>query len=217
MAGKNIDSAGALEPLLEGDALRAAFRRRRDENEYAKIPFDQENKFIQGGWIVHKRTQSHLWMKTQKHPEVILEDRVWCLLYRMGYPRLSGPKFSVLIQSGSSGSDAKRISVMAIDDETAVVVECRARQHRGRRSFQKEIEEFEACKRKISSAKREHSRKPDELYDLIESCSPGPYLELFARGTRAGWTAWGNQADDNYTPTWKTYANHSQARLIAAE
>jgi N6-adenosine-specific RNA methylase IME4 len=61
----------------------------------------------------------------------------------------------------------------------------------------------------MSSRKREHSRKPDEQYDLIESCSKGPYLELFARGTRPGWTYWGNQADESYRPTWKTYAYNS--------
>lgn len=61
----------------------------------------------------------------------------------------------------------------------------------------------------MSSRKREHSRKPDEQYDLIESCSKGPYLELFARGTRPGWTYWGNQADESYKPTWKTYAYNS--------
>lgn len=61
----------------------------------------------------------------------------------------------------------------------------------------------------ISSQKREHSRKPDEQYKLIESCSPGPYLELFSRGNRKNWTCWGNQADD-YFPTWDTYSNHSQ-------
>jgi N6-adenosine-specific RNA methylase IME4 len=53
----------------------------------------------------------------------------------------------------------------------------------------------------LGTRKREHSRKPDEQYDIIESCSPGPYLELFGRGTRKGWTTWGNQADDSYTPT----------------
>ena len=54
----------------------------------------------------------------------------------------------------------------------------------------------------IRSQKREHSRK-------LESCSPGPYLELFARGPRANWTTWGNQADQYY-PDWPTYANHSK-------
>lgn len=62
----------------------------------------------------------------------------------------------------------------------------------------------------ISSRKREHSRKPDEQYDLIESCSWGPFLELFGRGRREGWTTWGNQAEE-YIPDWKTYSNHSQS------
>ena len=45
----------------------------------------------------------------------------------------------------------------------------------------------------LTSQKREHSRKPDEFYELIERCSPGPYLELFARRPRDGWTQWGNE------------------------
>jgi N6-adenosine-specific RNA methylase IME4 len=45
----------------------------------------------------------------------------------------------------------------------------------------------------FSSRKREHSRKPDELYEILESCSPGPYLELFARFRRPGWDQWGNE------------------------
>jgi N6-adenosine-specific RNA methylase IME4 len=61
----------------------------------------------------------------------------------------------------------------------------------------------------IQTRKREHSRKPDELYPLIEACSPGPYIELFARGSRKGWTSWGNQADE-YEISWGTYSNHSQ-------
>ena len=60
----------------------------------------------------------------------------------------------------------------------------------------------------ISSRKREHSRKPDELYKIIESCSSGPYLELFARGKRENWYVWGNQSE-NYLPNWSTYQYNS--------
>lgn len=42
---------------------------------------------------------------------------------------------------------------------------------------------------------REHSRKPDCVYERIEKLMVGPYLELFARQQRPGWTAWGNQTD----------------------
>jgi N6-adenosine-specific RNA methylase IME4 len=66
----------------------------------------------------------------------------------------------------------------------------------------------------FSTRKREHSRKPDEQYDIIEACSWGPYLELFGRGRRDKWTVWGNQADDDYKPTWKTYKYNSS---LAAE
>ena len=62
----------------------------------------------------------------------------------------------------------------------------------------------------MATQKREHSRKPDEQYPLIEACSTGPFLEMFARGPRKGWTVWGNQSEE-YSPTWDTYANHSQS------
>jgi N6-adenosine-specific RNA methylase IME4 len=60
----------------------------------------------------------------------------------------------------------------------------------------------------IETRKREHSRKPDEAYEIIESCSPGPYLELFARYPRPGWAAWGDEADPAVTPRgrqWPAY------------
>ena len=47
----------------------------------------------------------------------------------------------------------------------------------------------------ITSRKRQHSRKPDEQYELIEKCSRGPRIELFARGTRDNWFCWGLEAD----------------------
>ena len=62
----------------------------------------------------------------------------------------------------------------------------------------------------IASRKREHSRKPDEQYPIIEACSPGPHLELFARGERPGWVDWGDQAHSSYAPTWNTYPNRSE-------
>jgi N6-adenosine-specific RNA methylase IME4 len=67
----------------------------------------------------------------------------------------------------------------------------------------------------VGTRKREHSRKPDEIYPIIEACSPGPRLELFARGSRPGWLCWGHEAE-NYAPSWPTYAHNSISdRLLA--
>jgi N6-adenosine-specific RNA methylase IME4 len=68
----------------------------------------------------------------------------------------------------------------------------------------------------IKTQKQEHSRKPDELYDIIESCSPGPYLEIFARGKRTNWNVFGNQANDAYIPKWNTYKNNSSNKSRTA-
>jgi N6-adenosine-specific RNA methylase IME4 len=68
----------------------------------------------------------------------------------------------------------------------------------------------------MRTRKREHSRKPDEQYKIIEECSWGPRLEMFSRGKRPGWAVWGNQADESYRPTWDTYSYNS-ALPIAAE
>ena len=60
----------------------------------------------------------------------------------------------------------------------------------------------------IETRKREHSRKPDEQYEVIEACSPGPYLEMFARYPQKGWTSWGLEADDSTEPRGKQYPTY---------
>jgi len=57
----------------------------------------------------------------------------------------------------------------------------------------------------IVKRKQEHSRKPCDLYEIIEACSPGPYLELFARERREGWTSWGNEVDSYSAPDFPAY------------
>lgn len=69
----------------------------------------------------------------------------------------------------------------------------------------------------LATRKREHSRKPDELFSIIEACSPGPYLELFARGMRSNWVVWGDEASDFYRPTWSTYPHNSQSTSVWSE
>lgn len=48
-------------------------------------------------------------------------------------------------------------------------------------------------RRLIVSPRREHSRKPDEVYERIRRLAAGPYLELFSRHSRPGWDCWGDQ------------------------
>ena len=62
----------------------------------------------------------------------------------------------------------------------------------------------------ISTRKQEHSRKPQEVYRIIEACSPGPYLELFARERVEGWTQWGDEVDTYQQPDYPKYNGHAR-------
>lgn len=66
----------------------------------------------------------------------------------------------------------------------------------------------------IETRKREHSRKPDEQYDLIESCSPGPYLELFARHPRSHWTLWGDESSEDQAPRGKVHRGYGGGEIL---
>jgi len=62
----------------------------------------------------------------------------------------------------------------------------------------------------IETRKREHSRKPDEQYDLIEACSPGPYLELFARYPQDNWTVWGEESANEAHPRGRQHSSYQE-------
>ena len=66
----------------------------------------------------------------------------------------------------------------------------------------------------IETRKREHSRKPDEQYKLIEDCSPGPYLELFARYPQPHWEVWGNEAAPDVVPQGKVYKGYEGGLIM---
>lgn len=66
----------------------------------------------------------------------------------------------------------------------------------------------------LSTRKEEHSKKPDEMYEIIEQCSPGPYVELFARQRISGWSQWGNEVDsyEHTRPNHKGYTNNGNGK-----
>lgn len=66
----------------------------------------------------------------------------------------------------------------------------------------------------IETRKREHSRKPDEQYELIEACSPGPFLELFARHPRPGWSVWGDESDANVIPRGQIHRGYEGGPIL---
>lgn len=123
-------------------------------------------------------------IKKRKPEDRFLEDRVWCLLYSLGYPVLNGAGFWISYSRADCTTGRKQIDVFAKDAETAIVVECKYKETRGKRSLQKDIHETENLKKPFANAIRKHFGASRCLKgrDGEHSCFP-PYG---THGTRSG-------------------------------
>jgi DGQHR domain-containing protein len=164
-------SAIALEPLLsDDDEIRTALRERRSEYLYESIdPVDLE-KYQALGWELDRAGKTTSKVRRKKEALKKLEDRVWCLMARMGYPVLNGEDFKIRYERQDGSIGRKQIDVFAKDDETVIIVECRYRDSRGRRSLHKEIQDTESLQRPFANAIRKHfghSFKPKMIWFYV--------------------------------------------------
>ncbi|WCL54358.1 DGQHR domain-containing protein [Gimibacter soli] len=132
----------SLSPLVLAAAELASEQRRRKRNYELKSvhPADvsiEEEK----GWIVVRAGKRTTSMKRPKRHDKWLEDRVWCLMHAMGYPTLNGTNFNIEYTRPDGSAGKKQIDVYAEDEETALIIECKSRSERGRRTLQKDLHE----------------------------------------------------------------------------
>ena len=136
------DSAEILAPLLEDEKeLASEYRRRKNSNDFKSVhPADVAAELDQG-WIVQRRGKRVTRLKRQKRHDKWLEDRLWCLLYSMGYRVLNGANFKISFRRNGGSVGRKQVDVYAEDDDTVLVIECKSSKQTGRRSLQKDIQE----------------------------------------------------------------------------
>lgn len=150
---------GSVEPLddlplgdsliTEPNAQRAEYRRRKSQyNEHSIHPADLD-AMLDKGWEVSHRGKRSVRLRQLKPHHQKLEDRAWILLYLMGYAELSGQAFAMKFRRENGSTGSKQIDAFASDAETAIVIECKSRTERGRRSLQKDIGETYALQNYI--------------------------------------------------------------------
>jgi N6-adenosine-specific RNA methylase IME4 len=144
--------------------------------------------------IVAETAHLYLWVPNALLPDGLRVMAAWGFTYK------SNIVWHKIRKDG--GSDGRGVGFYFRNVTELVLFGARGKNARTRDAGRRQVNY-------LATRKREHSRKPDEIYDLVEACSHGPYLEMFARGARPGWTVWGSQADATYAPTWKTYAHNS--------
>jgi len=162
---------------------------------YGTLTLD-EIKAIPVAAIVAETAHLYLWVPNALLPDGLAVMRAW------GFEYKSNLVWHKVRKDG--GSDGRGVGFYFRNVTELVLFGVRGKNARTREAGRRQVN-------LLASRKREHSRKPDEQYPIIEACSPGPYIELFARGLKQGWIPWGVQAFEDYEPSWKTYAYHSQA------
>lgn len=156
-SSNHLSPAQTLSPLLITKTEQlASYKKRRDQYIYESILPSDTEKHESMGWILHKESKTRVRMKRLKEHKQALDDQVWCLFYRMGYPELSGEGFKVRYTQANNSIGERQIDIFAKDDETVIVIECKSKETRGRKSLSKDLQESATLKRAISVAIKKH-------------------------------------------------------------
>jgi DNA sulfur modification protein DndB len=128
-------SYGALD-LISGDALSSELRVRRSPWLFKTVALAAVDSELDAGWELVREGTASARMRRAKPIDQALEDDVWALLARIGFTHLNaGRRFKVPLSKAVDGTATKQIDVLAADDETALVVECKASSNVGVRSL----------------------------------------------------------------------------------
>ena len=139
-----------MEGLISGPDIKTARRARRGSHVYRSVPHTEEDELLTDGWELVKRNNKTSRMRAPKSIDDTLEDEVWCLLADMNFSHMSeGRHFRIKLASERAHVPPKQIDALAVDEETAIVVECKAAESFGRRSLQRDLNETRALQQPI--------------------------------------------------------------------
>jgi len=167
----------------------------RKERKYKILSLDQI-KSLPVERVASKRSHLYLWVPNALIKEGLEVMEAWGFTYKTNLV------WNKIRKDG--GSDGRGVGFYFRNTTELVLFGVRGNKVRTRKSGRTQVN-------MIRTRRREHSRKPDELHEIIEKCSWGPFLELFARGSRKKWTVWGHESK-NYKINWKTYTNLKKVR-----
>lgn len=163
-----------LHPLLTNkSALTAEYRKRNSPYLFRSEHSADQEALIAQGWELHgrpKANQKSVKLRRLKPHHQALEDKTWCLFYRMGYPELNAPNFNIGYERYGAEPGRKQVDVFAKDNETVIVVECKSREARSRRTLQKDIHETDALQGAFSASIKKHyggSFKPKIIWVYV--------------------------------------------------
>lgn len=140
--------------IADESEMRREYLRRSSEFDEKKAPHSDVAELVQKGWEPYKTLKRKTKLRRRKRFGAQLEDDVWCLFRRAGYLQMNKRLLYVPFEREDGSIDRKQVDVYARDEETVLVIECKARETRGRRSLQKDIAETKSFKAQMTAAVR---------------------------------------------------------------
>ena len=148
-----VDQHTSIEGLISGSDIQREFRQRRKQFVEKSVPFSEEAAHLRDGWEVLRRNKTNIRLRRPKSLDHLFEDEVWCLLARMGFDAMSsGRNFRIPVSTSTANVPPKQIDVLAIDGDTALVVECKVSKELTKRSLQTALNETRALQNPIRAA-----------------------------------------------------------------
>tara|TARA_R100000656_G_scaffold19076_2_gene17496 strand:- start:5 stop:2332 length:2328 start_codon:yes stop_codon:yes gene_type:complete len=140
--------------------LRREAAKRRKVFKEESVPKALLEEYLNEGWELDRELKRKVKLRRPYDHDERLENKVWHLAFLLGYPEISeGRNFQVLIKQKGVEPFYKQVDVLAKDDETVIVAECRSSEKITRRSLQKDIEELASLKSPLSKAIKSHYGK----------------------------------------------------------
>jgi len=148
-----------LENIYGVQNLAGLSRKKKSHYEVKAIHPSDLQKFEAEGWIFVKKLKFSVQIKKEKAHNVLLEDRVWNLFYKMNFKFLSGlGGAKLVINPKDSKSPKSQLDVVALDSEVAIAVECKSSgEYKKRLQFQEELGKFNQLKESFNKAVKVYS------------------------------------------------------------
>ncbi len=152
----------ALTNVVAADQLRGLASRKAKSDEFKSVRNPLVEEELTNGWLVHKRGKTSTRLRKPKTHDRQFEDRVWTLMYRMGFGYLSdkGGAFLLVNANDPQGPD-NQIDVVALDDDVAFAIECKSSEKpRKFDDFSKDLAKHAALRERFTYAVRTQFPSP---------------------------------------------------------
>jgi DNA sulfur modification protein DndB len=164
-----------LDNVIAADQLRGLASRKAKADEFKSVRHPLVDEEVANGWILHKRNKTTTRLRKSKTHDRRFEDRVWTLMYRMGFALLSGKggAFLLVNPDDPKGPD-NQIDVVAIDDEVAFAIECKSSEKPRKFSdFSKDLAKHVALRERFTKAVREQFSSPNKRPSIFAFWNSG--------------------------------------------